>query len=938
MCRFIAAIMWADTGENAMTGNVSEIRRRIRAILDEEQNLIVELGRITTGDSDLETALKAAKAERRAEKDPAKKSVLTNLITRIFIDTNHFAEAEREALKAAGEKEIPSVVRALAYHHVAVVCLRNEDYDRTEAYCKKALALTEEQDDVVLPHILNTMGRVYHCKEKYATALEYYQAFRKASEKTGNRNQLISALHNISLVLRLLGREDEALRYSARAREIALEIGDKLRLAYILNLSGECCLDTSDLEEALAEEQEALRIFKELGHRRMFADCHIDLARIYLEMGQTDVAAEHAAKALAYVEELEQKSYLPRVHELMGIVLASQNNPLAKTHFTKSIELYRKLRPDGDAEGIEFAMLEYGKYLLARNESEGGVYIGRASEILKKRPPMSRVRKAREEARRLQEALPKRLRASLEEQVERIERDRDNLSKVLEITKAINSETETGRVLEHIIDAAIGTSGAERGFVLLVEGNKWNFAAQRNFIGDIKFEPGFPVIREIVTKAISAGTDFTMGNIRDPKSLGATVSKSPSAPKGILVFPLATGREVIGAVYLDSRFAVLDLPQEAVSFMHTLMEQVALIVEKAGLYDEVRALNRELGKKLAQTRLNLEKMQKELELRYSYRNIVGKSPKMQELFELLDRIIETDLPVYIYGETGTGKELVAKAIHYNGARKNKLFVAVDCAAIPEPLLESELFGHEKGAFTGADATKKGLFEIAAGGTFFLDQIGNASEAVQQKLLRVLQEKEIRRIGGKVPVRIDVRIMSASNKNPRELIETGKLREDLFYRLNVLTIELPPLRERKEDIPFLVQHFWEKATGSPLHDASEERREFLRALMNHDWPGNVRELENEIYRVATVGDGTIDARYLSKHVLKDSTASSIPGDNMRIHTRNIEKSLIEAALRKAKGNKSRAARILGIPRPTLRYKIKKYGISSAGSRPDSEPYE
>jgi transcriptional regulator with GAF, ATPase, and Fis domain len=911
--------------ENTMTENISIIRRKIRAILDDKRGPVIELSRISDGDINLETVLQAAVAERKAEKDLVRKSMLTNLITRIYLDTNQYVKAEKEALEIAEEKEIPNALRAYACYVIAVVYIRKEDYDRTEAFCKKALALIEEHDSSVLPYILNVVGKVYLCKEKYETALEYYQAFRNASEKIGNQNQLVTALHNISVALHLLGREDEFLEYSAQARNIALKTGEKLGLAYILNLSGESCLYMGKLKRALAEGQEALEIFKAMSVKWMFADCHIEIARIRLEMGQTDTAAEHAAKALAYAEELEQKKYLPRVHEVMGLVLSAQDNPLAETHFLKSIELYQKLKPDGNAEGIEFAMLGYGKQLLARNNPEGGAYIAKAAEILKKKPPMGRVRKAREELKRIEESFPDKMRPSLEEQVRKIEKDRDNISKVLEITKTINSESEAGAVFEHIIDAAIGTSNAERGFILLLEGKKWNFAAQKNFFGDITSEPDYPVMREIIMNAISTGTDFTAGNIRDPKSLGASISKSPSTLKGILVFPLAIRRKVIGAVYLDSRFAVLDLPLEATDFLHILMEHLALIVEKTRLYEDVRKLSEELGEKLEQTQFDLEEKHKELDLRYSYKNIIGKSPGMQELFRLLDKVIETDLPVYIHGKSGTGKELVAKAIHYNGPRSKKHFVALNCAAVPDTLLESELFGYEKGAFTGADAQMKGLFEIADKGTFLFDEIGNMSKTMQQKLLRVLQEKEIRRIGGKEPVKIDVRIISASNRNPRQLIETGKLREDLFYRLNVLTIELPPIRERKEDIPFLVRHFWEKATGSPPRDSSEDMREFLRALMDYDWPGNVRELENEIFRLATVGDGTLNPRYLSKHILKDSADGPVPDGNMRIHTRNTEKSLIKSALQKTKGNKSTAAKILGITRSTLRYKIKKYWI-------------
>ncbi len=916
-----------------MPGKLSEIRQKIRAILDSEDSTVIEVARIMTRGGNLETALRAAKAEKRVRKDAVEKAILSNLIARIHLDSSRFSETLETAQKAAGRKGIPNPVRAYSYCIIATVYLRREEYMRTEAYCKKALALTEENDDAVLVYVLNITGVVHYLRGKYSLALEYHKSHKKVSEKLGSKTQLIRAVGNIAITLSHLGRDEEGIEYLLQAREIGTEIGDKLSLGYTANNLAYYRISTGKLEEALDEAREALRIFEETGHKWMFADCHMNFALAYLEQGKVDLAAEHARKALSCAEELEQRTNLPRAHNLLGRVLAAQGNPVAGTHFTKSIELYRRLQPDKDAEGIEFAMLEYGKYLLAHGESEGATHVRKAAEVLKRRPPTIEVRKAREELRELLAGISEESHPAPEEKVEKVERDRDNFRKILEITKAINSETETEEVLERILDAAIETSGAERGFIVLVEDKNWEFAAQSNFPGNVTSDSDYPTICEIAAKVISDGTVFTAGNIRRSETFGRLISAVPSALKGVFAFPLAIKEKVMGAVYLDSRFAVVDLPQETVSFMVTLMEQAALIIDKARLYQRVRALSEKLGEKLEKTRLNLEqtrsdleKKQQELELRYSYKNIIGKSAKMQELFQLLDRVAETDIPVFICGESGTGKELVAKAIHYNGPRRKRHFMALNCAAIPESLLESELFGYEKGAFTGADTTKKGLFEITHGGTFFLDEIGNMSAGMQRKLLRVLQEKAIRRVGGKKLIDVDTRIVSASNVDPRQLIDAGELREDLYYRLNVLTIELPPLRERKEDIPHLVEHFWERATNTSLEVSEDEKKEFLKILMDYEWPGNVRELENEISRVASIGDGTLNAKYLSRHILTDTASEHVTGVGKRLSLREIEESLIKAALEEAEGNKSRAARILGIPRTTLTSKLKKLGIS------------
>lgn len=908
-----------------MADETNRIKQKIRAVLNEENKFAIEVGAILAGTGSLDNAMRAAKAEYRAAKDDTSKAILLNLISTIHLESNRYEEAERIALKSAGQDGLPSPVRAFSFCLTAWVHIRREDYPLAETYCKKALALAGTKDDTVLIFILNALGAVNVYQEKYSLALEYYRVFREAAGKTGNRIQLISALHNIALTLSRLGREDEAVKNILQAENFAREINDRLRLGYVLNTLGHHYLHIGELDKALANEREALEIFEEVGHRRMFADCHIDLARIQLGLGETNLAAEHAAAAVKYAEELEQKSNLPIVHEVLGIVLAARNNSLAAVHLAKSVELFRELRPGGNAEGVEFALFEYGKYLLERSEAEGASHIRESAAILKKRPSTSRVKKALREIERIQKELQQELISPHSKDIEKIERDRDNLRLILDITKAINSEKEMNAVLERIIDAAIRASGAERGFIVLIENGKWEFAARSNFINDITSEPDYAVMHEIITSVVSKGTVFTAGNIGRTESLSTFVSTSPRTLKGVFVFPLKVKNRILGAVYLDSRFAVVDFPQHAAGFMMTLMEQAALIVDKARLFEEVRILSEKLGEKLQQTRSDLQKMQRELELRYSYKNIVGASSKMREIFDLLDKVVENDLPVYIHGDSGTGKELVAKAIHYNSTRKEKHFVALNCAAIPENLLESELFGYEKGAFTGADSTRQGLFEIASGGTFFLDEIGNMSPSMQQKLLRVLQEKEIRRIGGKKLIKVDARIISASNVDPQELRESGRLRSDLFFRLNVLMIKLPPLRKRKEDIPLLVEHFWKSATGTPLQASPEKLKELFRILEEYDWPGNVRELENEVNRLVSLGEGILNAGYLSKHILKGLSVERTSVTSTGLSIKEMEKSLILEALKKAKGNKSKAARLLEIPRTSLNNKIKQFGI-------------
>jgi two-component system response regulator AtoC len=314
-------------------------------------------------------------------------------------------------------------------------------------------------------------------------------------------------------------------------------------------------------------------------------------------------------------------------------------------------------------------------------------------------------------------------------------------------------------------------------------------------------------------------------------------------------------------------------------------------------------------------------LRQRLEDRYRFENIIAKSSKMQRVIEVIKVVAKSNATILITGESGTGKELVARAIHSQSHRRNKPFVAVSCAALPESLLESELFGHEKGSFTGAYAQKKGKFEFANGGTLFLDEVGEMSANIQVHLLRVLEEKEFTRVGGNEPIRVDVRVISATNKDLRKAIEKQEFREDLYYRLNVVNIELPPLRERKEDVPLLAEHFLHKFAMENQKEITGFSPEAMELVLDYDWPGNVRELENAIERaVILTKDSIITIADLPQENLSPAY-STTPRKNLK----EVERGHIWSVLRETGENYSEAARILGISRMTLYNKAKEYGF-------------
>ncbi len=345
-------------------------------------------------------------------------------------------------------------------------------------------------------------------------------------------------------------------------------------------------------------------------------------------------------------------------------------------------------------------------------------------------------------------------------------------------------------------------------------------------------------------------------------------------------------------------------------------EEIRLIVknalERRELRQENLALKEELGK------------------RFSFDGLIGKSKAMQDVFTLVKKVATSPVKVLVTGESGTGKELVAKAIHYNSDRRDGPFVPINCGAIPENLLESELFGHEKGSFTGAIRQKQGLFETAANGTIFLDEIGELPAMMQVKLLRVLQENEFRRVGGNKDIKTNVRVLAATNRHLEEAVAEGSFREDLYYRFNVIRVDLPPLRQRREDIPVMIDFFWERFTGKIGVSVTEDA---MRRLIDYQWPGNVRELENVIERATVLGrENEITLDCLPPNLVTGMSSSVTPltdipdsGMDLDAYLGEIEKEILIKALAKTDGVRKSAAGLLGITFRSIRYRLSKYDL-------------
>jgi len=525
------------------------------------------------------------------------------------------------------------------------------------------------------------------------------------------------------------------------------------------------------------------------------------------------------------------------------------------------------------------------------------------------------------------------------------------LLKLLEINKALNSELNLRRLLQMIMDTVLDVVMAERCFLIMFDNGNMDVKVSRNIDRESVPKPLVKFSSSIASQVRESGTALVAVDAQNDERFQETLSVHGLKLRSVLCVPLNVRSRMLGVIYVDNRFERGAFTEEDIKLLEILTDQAAVAIENARLFEEnlqkqkelekskgeVEKLNSELEKRMERQLAELEQARKLIEgrrpkFKYSYDEIVTRSKAMYEIFSRLDKIIDSDIAVLVQGESGTGKELIARAIHFNGPRKNKSFVAQNCSAIPSELVESEFFGYVRGAFTGAQQDKPGLFEIAHKGTIFLDEIADLPLTMQSKFLRVLEEGEFRRVGGKKTVKVDVRIISATNRNLAESVERGEFREDLYYRLNVISTELPPLRERKEDIPILVDFF---LTGIAERTGRKKRKLdalALQFLEEYDWPGNIRELENEIERAAILSDEVIEPSHLSEAImLKAAPKKDLDGKTLKeVIEKTAEKSEREAivwALKKANWEKKEAARLLDISRPTLYAKLKRYNIKT-----------
>lgn len=731
---------------------------------------------------------------------------------------------------------------------LADISHKSGDFEAALAFHERVLKIAEGLGDPLKRgRTLSNISALLIERGKYSKARDYWTQALPLLEKFGGAEDLwIHRFHDQTLRVYLgYFLEDEPAEFSA-----SLAKGPQEEFhAYYLRLQGESKRLRRDYQSALRAFSASAEIFNRLHLKKEAALSN--LHRFFTELLTGDF---EAAKSLVAGLSACETDPIRDLAECLKIV-----TEIPDGHTTLNLEEIVAALSPLPCELKILGGIALGELLVRiGKEVEGNDLksksLGMLEEVYEHLSSENQLGfEHREDYRKMAEAKFKRLK------VDGISREK--FLTFARINRRLNGETDLRKLLEQVMDAAMALAGAQRGFLLLETGGAsagpipgFRVKTARNLKRENLNSKEFQISLSIVQAALrSKKTILTNDAQSDPQFLEAS-SVYRYGLKSVLAIPL-TGREgCFGAIYLDHRFEVGAFSEEKFLFLKALADQAVLAIEKAKLLRLLEKANASLEGRVQAQAQEIEHLEAQLQnarlsLRHRYDEIVGRSPRMLAILQLLDRITDSRIPVWVHGESGTGKELIARALHYNSQRSQHPFVAENCSAIPENLLESVLFGHVKGAFTHADRDRMGLFEAANGGTIFLDEIGDMPLPMQAKLLRVLQEGEIRRVGSNQNLKIDVRVVSASNKFLPDLVKAGRFREDLFFRLNGILIELPPLREKKEDIPYLVRHFLRKIAAESGTPELQVEEAAMNLLESYPWPGNIRELENTLRNAA-----------------------------------------------------------------------------------------
>ncbi len=837
------------------------------------------------------------------------------------------------------------------------------DYDKAREYYTKSLEISREISDrriesinlLNIGHALNQIGRLDEAEKRFFEAIDRLRGVGdKGSEaiafnnlgflyfrKGEVLNSIINYQNGLEISLKInqprielanriglaedfaavadFSRADDTARSAA---ELAGEIDDREQLSVIMPLWAEIRHEMGDIAESLNLVRQSLEIPDSLGEPRQRIKTLI-------------LASGYSAKLNVDHREIESR-----------ISALSENNPDIEPIITRLRCRIALSEKSGMAPEIWIARLDealrnsykyfhYGERLrLMAQKADLLESIGDTFAAARQRDKLSE--EIAGSTSGLEDNIVDNLKRFFSLKVEEGEKDgeismgkisgSERLAVLLRIARTINSIRESDPLLNKILDLALETLEAERGFIMLYSENSLETVVARNIARkDILGET--TISRSSAMEVARSGKPLVVSRTDD--DLASHQSVVEFKISSLLCVPLAVKGKILGIVYIDSRSGIV-FSDDDLEFLVSFADLAAIAIDNARMAEKLEEKNVYL--------------QKQVESIWGFGSIVGRSSPMQRVFRMAESVASTDVTVVVTGESGTGKELLARAIHFTGPRKNARFVPVDCGAVTETLLESELFGHVKGAFTGAASDRAGLFEVAEGGAIFLDEISNTSTGFQAKLLRVLQENEIRRVGDSKTRSINVRVMAATNKSLEDEVKAGNFREDLYYRLNVVNITLPPLRERSEDIPILAGYFLEKICNKMKIPPKSFSTAAVDTFLLYPWPGNVRELENICERAIIFSKGDlIDIDHLPAEIktLKNSRDAapvglSIPATKAELKAQKskLDKLFLVHLLQKANGNIMKAARLSGMDRSQIHHMMSKFEMNG-GDFKDSD---
>ncbi len=858
-----------------------------------------------------------------------------------------------------GEKREEANV--LAY--IAIVCQRSGDMASARDMFAQCLEIARSLGDVGSMAMFSlNLGVLQFYIGEPAAAAEHYASAVALARRAGHSSTQIQSRTNLAHLHLYFGLYEIARGELDELLKDAQVAGHKFIAAQATTLSADLLGRTGQVDAALMRYDDAIARYTSLGQTREVAENSLDAAEALLERnGPVDASA--AAARLATARERIEREQMQDLRLRLDLLvartrLANGDADAAAVGLDDVVTRARKAR-DRDVEWSALAALAVA------HEQVGSVFASRSSarsavEVLEEialRIPREhreafwqdpRRRAVRERANRLESVHERTTEPHTTALDQNVERER-----LFQIIKRLASEHDLDRLLERIIESAVDLSGAERGSVLLTD-DKGHLSPQITRTRISMHDEALALFSRSIAEAVLIDGEpiITVDATVDGR-LQSYVSVHKLMLRSVACLPIRGHSGTVGVLYLEHRRSRGRFSDAAVELLSAFADQAAIAIENARLLTEVRKqkleleqANHELAQAkaeledtlLARTR-QLEDVQRELE-RVGQRapaqgpryGMIAKSPSMRRIFDAISRLAGNAVPVVIGGESGTGKELVARGIHFTGPRATQPFVAINCGSLPESLLESELFGHVKGAFSGADRDKRGVIAAANGGTLFLDEVSEMPAKMQIDLLRVLEEKRVCRLGSEIEEPVDVRVLVASQRSLRDLVDQGGFREDLYYRLGVVELWLPPLRERREDIPLLCEHFLREFAERERVPRKHLTRAALGRMVEQPWPGNVRQLSHVLLQACVMTEGTtIDVGDLGGAEVGPRTtsappaAASLPAIATLDDHRNVEKQRILAALEACGWNRVRAAQTLGMPRRTFYRRLADYSI-------------